>query len=112
MVTAEAALVLPVLVALTVALAWLVALGVAQVRLVDAAREAARLTARDESAALVQQTALAAAPDGSRVDVHRDGDTWVAEVSADIGVDMPLLGVLPAVGLSASAVSAAEPSGR
>ena len=55
MVTAEAAMVLPVLVALTAALAWVVTLGIAQVRLVDAAREAARLAARDEPAATVQR---------------------------------------------------------
>lgn len=110
MVTAEAALVLPVLVALTAALAWVVALGVAQVRLVDAAREAARLAARDEPATRVQQAALSGAPEGARVQVHRDGETWVAEVSVDIGTDLPLVGSLPAVGLSARAVSAAEPS--
>jgi len=110
MVTAEAALVLPVLVALTAALAWVVALGVVQVRLVDAAREAARLAARDESPAAVQQAALAAAPDGTQVRVHREGGSWVAEVAVDVSTDLPLVGSLPAVGLSARAVSAAEPS--
>ncbi len=42
-------LALPVLVLVTAALAWLVALGVAQVRVVDAARETARAIARGES---------------------------------------------------------------
>ena len=108
MVTAEAALVLPVLVALAVAMAWLVALGVAQVRLVDAAREGARLAAREESAAQVQQAVVSAAPEGSRVRVHRVGDSWVAEVDVDVSTELPLIGSLPAVGLSARAVSAAE----
>jgi hypothetical protein len=85
MVTAEAAMVLPVLVALTAALAWVVALGVVQVRLVDTAREAARLAARSEPVAQVQQAAMAAAPDGSRLRLHRDGDTWVAEVTVEVG---------------------------
>ena len=110
MVTAEAALVIPVLVALAAALAWVVALGVVQVRLVDAAREAARVAARGEAAAEVQQAALSAAPDGSTVRVHRNGDSWVAEVSVQVGTDLPLVGLLPAVGMSARAVSAAEPS--
>ena len=109
-VTAEAALVIPVLVALAAALAWVVALGVVQVRLVDAAREAARVAARGEAAAEVQQAALSAAPDGSTVRVHRTGDSWVAEVSVQVGTDLPLVGLLPAVGMSARAVSAAEPS--
>ena len=99
---------LPVLVALTVALAWVVALGVAQVRLVDAAREAARLAAREEPVGRVQQAVLSAAPEGSRVRVHRAGDSWVAEVDVDVTAGLPLIGSLPAVGLSARAVSAAE----
>ena len=110
MVTAEAAMVLPVLVLVTAALAWVVALGVAQVRLVDAAREAARLAARNEPSDHVVQAALAAAPAGSRVRLHRDGDTWVAEVTAQVGTDLPLVGSLPAVELSAHAVSAVEPA--
>jgi len=109
MVTAEAALVIPVLVALAAALAWVVALGVVQVRLVDAAREGARLAARGESAAQVQAAALSAAPAGSRVRVGRDGTSWVAEVSVEVGTDLPLVGLLPPVGMSARAVSAAEP---
>ncbi|HLK95987.1 MAG TPA: TadE family type IV pilus minor pilin [Nocardioidaceae bacterium] len=109
MVTAEAALVIPLLVALAAALAWVVALGVVQVRLVDAAREGARMAARGEAAAHVQQAALSAAPDGSTVRVHRSGDSWVAEVSVEVGTDLPLVGLLPAVAMSARAVSAAEP---
>ena len=109
MVTAEAALVIPVLVALAAALAWVVALGVVQVRLVDAAREAARVAARGEAAAEVQRAALSAAPDGSTVRVQRNGDSWVAEVSVEVGTDLPLVGLLPAVGMSARSVSAAEP---
>ena len=108
MVTAEAALVLPVLVALTAALAGVVALGVVPVRLVDTAREAARLAARDEPAAAVERQALAAAPAGTRRRDTRDGDGWVAEAAVDVSTDLPLVGSLPAVGLSARAVSAAE----
>jgi len=109
MVTAEAAMVLPVLVALTVALAWAVTLGIAQVRLVDAAREAARLAARDESPETVRDAALAEAPEGSRLVLHREGDTWRAEVRADVGAQLPLIGSLALIGLTARAASVAEP---
>ena len=55
-VTAELALGIPVLMSLTVGLVWLISIGVAQVRMVDAARETARAAARgdSESAAVAQ----------------------------------------------------------
>ena len=48
-VTAETSVVLPLLVAVTLAMVWLVAVGLAQMRATDAAREAARALARGES---------------------------------------------------------------
>ena len=48
MVTAELAVVAPFGVALTLLLLWIVSLGLTQVRLVDASREAARVMARGE----------------------------------------------------------------
>jgi predicted ABC-type ATPase len=72
-----------------------------QVRCVDAAREAARLAARgDERSAL--DAARRIAPDGSRVQVRRDGDFLVATVVAHSKA-------LPSLDIAASAVSAAEP---
>lgn len=47
-VTVEAAAVIPVLVAIAIALAWLISLVLTQIRLVDAAREVARAAARAE----------------------------------------------------------------
>ncbi len=47
-VTAELAMVLPLLLAVVVAMTWLLSVGLAQVRTVDAAREAARALARGE----------------------------------------------------------------
>ncbi|WP_025736324.1 TadE family type IV pilus minor pilin [Mycobacterium genavense] len=74
-----------------------------QVRCVEAAREAARLAARgDERSALAAARRIA--PGGSRVQVRRDGDFLVATVVAHSKV-------LPALDISANAVSAAEPSG-
>ena len=49
--TAELALGIPVLVSLTIGLVWLLTIGVAQVRMVDAARETARAGARGDTEA-------------------------------------------------------------
>lgn len=68
MVTAELALGLPVLLAVTLALVWAVSLGLAQVRAVDAAREAARLLARGDDLATAVSAARQVAP-GAVVEV-------------------------------------------
>ena len=47
-VTAELALGIPMLVSLTIGLVWLLSIGIAQVRIVDAARETARASARGD----------------------------------------------------------------
>lgn len=73
-----------------------------QVRCVDAAREAARLAARgDEQAAVGVARQLA--PVGAVVQLRRDGDFVVAAVSARSRL-------LPALAITATGVSAAEPS--
>lgn len=68
-VTAETAIVLPVLVGVAALLTWLVGAGIAQVRCVDAARDAARALARDEPPAAVVAAARDVAPDGAVVEV-------------------------------------------
>jgi hypothetical protein len=74
-----------------------------QVRCVDAAREAARLAARGDERTAVD-AARRIAPGGARVYVRRDGEFLVATVVARSRM-------LPALDISAKAVSAAEPSG-
>lgn len=108
MVTAETAMVIPVLVALMLILVWIVSLGIAQVRLVDAAREAARMSARGDPAAEARHTAEKIAPDGTVVEIH-EGD-GLTRVQADLTVhaDLPLVGDLGAVDLSAQASSVSE----
>lgn len=108
MVTAEAAMVIPVLLLVTVALAWLVTLGIAQVRCLDAAREAARLAARGESTAAVTAAAQRAGRPNSRVTVDRSGGTVTVEVEAVVVPEVPLLDQLPGVTLSADATSLSE----
>ena len=74
-----------------------------QVRCIDAAREAARLAARgDESASVAAQRI---APEGSVVQLQRDGDVVVATVTARSPV-------LPGIDIAAEAVAAAEPGPR
>jgi len=107
MVTAETATVLPVLMALVTALVWLISLGIAEVRCLDAAREAARLAARgDDDQA--REVARQAAPDGASVVIVQSGDLVAVTVSVAARPDVPLLGHLPAISLSARAVSAVE----
>jgi hypothetical protein len=80
-VTAETALVLPVLVGLGGILVWLIAVGIAQVQCVDAARDAARALARDEPRSQVVAAAEAMAPDGAKVVVEQTGDRVEVRVS-------------------------------
>jgi hypothetical protein len=108
MVTAEAAMVIPVLLLVTVALAWLVTLGIAQVQCLDAAREAARLAARGEPPEAVSAAAQRAGPPGTQVSVENTGQTVTVQVEAVVVPDVPLLDQLPDVTLSADATSAAE----
>jgi hypothetical protein len=110
MVTAEAAMVIPVLLLVTVALAWLVTLGIAQVRCLDAAREAARLAARGEPPEVVMAAAERAGPTGTTAVVDTSTDTVTVDVEAVVVPDVPLLDQLPGVTLHAEATSATEDS--
>ncbi|KQS68619.1 TadE family type IV pilus minor pilin [Modestobacter sp. Leaf380] len=106
MVTAETAVVLPVLLlVLAGAVAAVVVVG-AQLRCVDAAREGARAAARGESSALVTSLAGRAGPDGAVVTSTVTGDQVTVTVSARV---QPL-GPLPvAVTVSATATGLVEP---
>ncbi|MDF2824228.1 MAG: Conserved exported protein of uncharacterized function [Mycobacterium sp.] len=71
----------------------------AQIRCVDAAREAARLAARGDPAAV--QVSERIAPPGAGIAVRRDGIYVIATVTAGSAV--------PGLVLHAEAVAAAEP---
>ncbi|MDT9594763.1 pilus assembly protein [Nocardioides zeae] len=106
-VTAETVMVLPLLVAVTLALCWLVGLGVQQARTVDAARETARLLARDVGDAEAVAAGRAVAPDGARIEVGADGDRVRVRVVAPVaGPDV--LGWVVGGELSATAVAGRE----
>jgi Flp pilus assembly protein TadG len=87
-VTAETALALPLLVAVTLAMVWMVAFGVNQMTATDAAREAARALARGQSEAQAAALVERVAP-GSRMTATRTGDQVVVVVTARL--DAPLL---------------------
>lgn len=108
--TAELAMVLPLLAAVTVGLAWLLAVGAAQVRAVDAARETARAVARGDAVAEAVARGAQVAPPGSRVQVHDDGGQVTAVVVGRVSGPGGLFARLPDVTVSATAVAAAEGS--
>ncbi|ULP47282.1 MULTISPECIES: TadE family type IV pilus minor pilin [Mycobacteriaceae] len=100
--TVEAAFALAALVSvLVLCLAGITAVS-AQIRCVDAAREAARLAARGDAAAVTAVVGQIA-PDGAAVRLRSEGDVVVARVTA-----RPVL--LPGMAITAEAVSALEPS--
>lgn len=105
MVTAETAVVIPAAVALAVGLLWLVSLGFTQARLVDAAREGARLVARGDSVSVAIAAARRSAPEGTTLEVDQSGDLVVVE--ARLRLDGPLP-VWPGMRLQARSVAVSE----
>lgn len=73
-VTAESAVVLPVLVMFAMALVWGLLVVAAQIQCVDAARTGARAAARQDPADAVVEVAEEAAPRGAKVTVSREED--------------------------------------
>jgi hypothetical protein len=107
-VTAETVMVLPVLVAVALGLAWLLILASTQVRVVDAAREVARAVARDESRSGALGLGRRVAPDGSTITVRQRGDTVVVHVAVRVRGPGGLFESLPGVRVEAEAVAARE----
>jgi hypothetical protein len=106
MATAELAVVLPTLVLVIAAGLMMVSAVLAQVRCVDAAREAARAAARGESPDMVRSAAARTAPTAATVEVGGTDDEVRVTVSAPAG---RVGGLLPAFHVSASAVALREP---
>lgn len=111
MVTAETATVLPFLVLMTLALAWMIAIGISQVRCLDAAREGARVAARGDGTAAAVAVATRVAPSGARVEVDEGDGAVEVTVTVRTVPPVPLLGDVLAVQLSATATAAQEVSG-
>jgi hypothetical protein len=109
MVTAETAVVLPVIAAFTLVLVWMTSVAITEVRLVDSARDAARALARGEDEAEVTAQVSDTAPAGSRLQVVHDGDDVTVDISVSAQPPGWLLVPLPTVPLRASATTQAEP---
>jgi hypothetical protein len=113
MVTAETAVLLPVLVVVLAAAVFVLACVAAQLKCVDAARSAARAAARGEPAAAVTATAERLAPADARVRLRagglRDEATVEVVVRAQVRPFGRALRGLPAVRVSARSVAAVEP---
>lgn len=107
-VTAETAVLLPVLLVVLAAAIGVLACVAAQLQCVDAARAAARVAARGDDASVVRTTAERLAPPGSRVEVHDVGDVIEVVVSAQVRPFGTALRLLPAVDVRGRAVAAAE----
>ncbi|QCX28778.1 TadE family type IV pilus minor pilin [Nocardioides jishulii] len=107
-VTAEIALGLPLLGALTVGLVWLLSAGTAQVRAVDAARETARAVARGDAVADAVEVGERIAPTSARVAVAHEGGHVRVRVTARVRGPGGLFASLPAVPIDAEAVAVLE----
>ncbi|MET8947570.1 TadE family type IV pilus minor pilin [Streptomyces sp. NPDC004542] len=111
-VTAETAVVLPVLVAFTMALVWGLLVVAAQLRCVDAARTGARAAARQDAPDAVAAVTREAAPHGATVTVAREAD----QVRVTVVAKPPVLTGLPfevreeAVAAAEEAVGAGPPA--
>lgn len=108
-VTAETAVVLPVLVLMLVFGLWVASAAVATLRCGDTAREGARALARGESATTVRAAVLADAPEGARMEVTRSGRLLRVRVSAVVQPWAGLGLVLPALPVAATVSMAEEP---
>lgn len=101
-------MVLPLLVGVALALAWLMALAGTQVRVVDAAREVARAAARDDSRAEAVALGRRVAPDGARITVRQGADEVTVRVEVAQRGPGGLLRFLPPARLRAESVAARE----
>ncbi len=99
---------LPVLLAVTLGLVWLLTLASAQVRMVDATREVARAVARGDAAEEAIARGREVAPRGADLRVTQTGDQIVVSGAVEVDGVGGLLEVLPAVRLTADALAARE----
>lgn len=106
--TAELVMVLPILAAVTLGLVWLLAVGAAQVRTVDAARETARAVARGDDPAEAASRGRRVGPPGTWIRISREDDDVVVQASARVRGPGGLFRFLDGVTVRADAVAALE----
>jgi hypothetical protein len=109
-VTAETAVALPLIAIFALSMAWLVSIGITEVRALDAARETARAAARSDSTGEATALGRRVAPEGSRISVSRSAGAVVARVSSPVNGPAGLFGRWASFRVTAEAVAAEEPS--
>ena len=107
-VTAETVMVLPMLLAVTAGMIWLLAVGAGQLRMIDAARETARALARgdDQSSAIALGARIA--PEGARIVVNRSGGRVTVAAVGQVQGPGGLFDFVPGVQLHAESVALVE----
>ena len=109
-VTAETAVALPLIAIFTLSMAWLVSIGITDVRAIDAARETARSAARTDSSGEASSLGLRVAPDGSHITISRSRGAVVARVSSPVNGPAGLFGRWARFHVTAEATAAEEPA--
>ncbi|WP_432944420.1 TadE family type IV pilus minor pilin [Kribbella sp. CA-253562] len=107
--TAELALLFPVLMATIVAGVWAVGLVITNIRCIDAARDVARAVARGETEDTARTIGRRAAPKDATIDILTTNGEVQVTVKADRDLDWPLFAALPTIPLTAQATLQTEP---
>jgi hypothetical protein len=89
-------------------LCWLITVGIAQVAVIDAARDGARAAARGENVASIREHVARTAPEAATVDVDSQGTLVAVHVTAEVHAPDWLLVPLPAVTLRATSTVESE----
>jgi len=112
-VTAEAAVVLPIVAAFALALIWMLSVGIAKIETVDAARDAARAIARGDDRQEALAIAARTAPPNARIDID-EAHPGLVTVTVSVEAKAPgwLLAPLPAVTVGSRATTLAEGGSR
>ena len=108
-VTAEVAIVMPVLMATMLLGLWAVGIVVTNIRCIDAARDVARAVARGEPVTTAQEIGERAAPAGAVVSISQEGSTVRVTVTSESKLDWTIVNELPAVSVEGRATVEVEP---
>ena len=108
MVTAELATIVPFGVAFAFLLLWVISLGITQVRIVDASREAARMVARGDEVATAVSAARHDAPNGATVTASTSKGFVTVTVKAESAMPIPFFAHVGKRTMTAKAVAADE----
>jgi hypothetical protein len=108
MVSAELATIAPFGVAFAFLLLWIVSLGLTQVRIADASREAARVVARGEPVSAAEDVARRQSPPGAQVFVRSKGGLVTVTVKARSRMPVPFFSGVGSRSMESSSVAAQE----